>query len=155
MRLLFTLLCSVLLPLSFVYADETGGKAGFGLKGGFERYSGDVDGAALNGYIEGHAQWWISNALGVSLTFGRGVLSAEDGSEYFTTNVWNYMGLIKYKPWNDWALNPYLAFGFERFDIDPKAQNGHRVPAFAAGVNRGDYAKLNSAIPFGVGVTYF
>ncbi len=155
MKHTLAILFILLLLGTALHADETGGKVALGVKGGFERYSGDVDGAGLNGYYDGSVQWWVSNMFGLSFTFGKGVLSAENGSEYYTTNIWNYMGLLKIKPWDDLALNPYFAIGYERFDIDPKGKNGYRVPDFARGINSGDYTKVNTAIPFGVGISYF
>ena len=150
-----TALLVLFLLISAAQADETGGKISFGLKGGTEHYFGDLNGSKWNGYYDGSVQWSISNMFAVSFTLGKGKLGAEDGADFYTTNIWNYMGLIKIKPWDDLALNPYFAIGYEKFDIDPKGTNGNRVPGFAQGINSGEYKKVNGAVPFGIGLTYF
>ncbi len=146
---------ALLLLSTVAQADETGGKISFGVKLGTEHYYGDLDGSKWNGYYDGFVQWSLSNMFTINFTMGKGKLGAENGSDYYTTNIWNYMGLLKIKPWDDLALNPYFAIGFEKFDIDPKGTNGHRVPEFAQGINNGDYQKVNNAFPFGIGLTYF
>jgi len=152
-QLIVTLI--LLLFAAFTFADETGGKVSLGVKAGAGRYFGDLDKAKFATYYDFNAQWWISNMFGLSFNYGKGYLTAEEGTEYFKTDLWNYTGLLKIKFWQACKLNPYLAVGYEKFDIDPKKSNGNRVSGFARGMANGDYQKLNSAIPFGIGFSYF
>ena len=153
-KLLVTVL-SLLLFAAFTFANETGGKISLGIKAGADRYFGDLDETKFATYYDFNAQWWITDMFGLSFNYGKGYLTAEEGDEYFKTDMWNYTGLLKIKFWQNCKLNPYLALGYEMFDIDPKKRNGHRVQQFAQGIAAGDYKKINSAIPLGIGFSYF
>jgi len=155
MQRFFIVILVLLMFSAFSFADETGGKFSIGLKGGADRYFGDLDDTKFAAYYDLSAQWWISDVFGASFTLGKGYLLAEEGDEYFKTNLWNYTGLLKVKLWPSCRLNPYLAVGFEKFDIYPKSRNGKSVSGFAQGLDSDDYEKLNNAIPFGVGFSYF
>ncbi len=132
-------------------ADETGGKFGVGVKGGITTYRGDIANPAVYGYYDFYAQYWLSNKIGLAFNYGKGRLSAADKKHYFKTNLWNYTLLLKYKPFTACKLNPYLAVGYELFDIYPKKRNGYGLPNISAG----KYGKINGAIPIGIGFSYF
>jgi len=155
MKKLLIVALSILMFTVWAFADETGGKFGLGVKGGATRYFGDLDQAHFGSYYDFNAQWWITNIFGISFTYGKGYLFADEHSDYFKTNLWNYTGLLKIKLWQSCKLNPYLAVGYEKFDIDPKKRNGRRATDFAKGMASSAYQKVNSAAPFGIGFSYF
>lgn len=155
MKHLFIIILTVFLLASLSFADETAGKFGIGIKGGATKYYGDLDKAKFASYYDIYANWWISNVVGLGFNYGKGYLTANEDALYFKTDEWNYSFLLKIKVIPSSRLNPYLAVGFEWFDIDPKTRSGHRLPEFTAGINSGDYKKVNNAVPFGLGFSYF
>jgi len=149
-KVLFAALMIVFM-VSAIWADETAGKFGVGIKGGISRYQGDISNPDISAYYDFYAQWWVSDVFGLSFNYGKGYLSAEDGAEYFQTDLWNYVFLLRINPFPSWKLNPYLAAGYEFFDVYPKNKNGHGLPNIA----QDRYSKVNGGIPFGVGFSYF
>ncbi len=148
---------SVLLILyATAFADETGGKVSLGLKGGTAHYYGDFTNSAWDSYVDATITWWLIDQLGLNFTYGRGHLRADESqANYFKTWNYSYAFMLRYKPKPSLALNPYLAVGFEWFDIDPKARNGHRTQSFARGMANSDFQKVNNALPVGIGFSYF
>ena len=151
MKKFATLTLLLLTLFAFSRADETGGKLSIGLKGGATTYRGDISNPDIAGYYDFNLQWWVSNVFGLGFNYGKGKLSAEEDNNYFTTNLWNYVFLLKIKPFPSSKLNPYITAGYEFFDIYPKGKNGYGLPNISAG----KYEKMNNAIPVGIGFAYF
>lgn len=149
-KLLMVVFLTGLLSVS-AFADETAGKFGIGVKGGAITYRGDIANPEIYGYYNVLAQYWFTNVVGVAFNYGKGRLSAAEANHYFKTNIWNYTLLLKIKPFTSCKLNPYLAIGYEMFDIHPKGRNGWGLPNY----NAGKYDKINGGIPLGVGFSYF
>ena len=148
-RLVVILLLTLM--VSFSFADETGGKFGIGVRGGATTYQGDINNPEIYGHYDFFAHFWFTNFVGLAFNYGKGRLSAAEGKDYFKTNIWNYTFLLKIKPFQKCKLNPYLAVGYEWFDIHPKGRNGWGLPNY----NAGKYKKINNGIPFGIGFSYF
>ncbi len=155
MRFILTVFFCLLIGISNLAADETAGKLGLGIRGGVAAYAGDIDDLSFWGHYDLFATMWFTDHLALGFNYGNSFLSAEetkDGDEsYFKTWLWNYTFLLKYKILPDNKFNPYLTAGYTIMDIDPKDSNGHRLPNRAAE----KYDKINSAIPIGIGFTYF
>ncbi len=149
-KLLLVVFLTGLLSVS-AFADETAGKFGIGAKGGVTTYRGDIANPENYGYYNVFVQYWISDVVGVAFNYGKGRLSAAEANRYFKTNIWNYTLLLKIKPFPSCKLNPYIAAGYEMFDIHPKGRNGWGLPNY----NAGKYEKLNAGIPIGIGFSYF
>lgn len=137
--------------VSLTMAEDTAGKFGLGLKAGGITYRGDISNPETYGYYDFNAQYWFTSKVGLAFNYGKGQLSAADATDYFKTNIWNYTFLVKFKPFPSCKFNPYLALGYELFDIHPKGRNGWGLPNY----NKGKYDKINGGIPFGIGFSYF
>ncbi len=157
MRKSFLLLLGILFTFySASFADETGGKVGIGIKGGLDRYSGDLEQSMWASYGDVHLTYWVIDKVALNVTYGIGFLGTERSAEtYFKT--WNYsLGLmLRYKPFPKSSFNPYLTGGFEWFKIHPKDRNGFTKSTFTKGLNSGKFKRTNNAIPLGIGVSFF
>ncbi len=156
MRKSLLIILSLMFWITISVADETGGKFAFGLKGGLDHYSGDLQNSKWATYGDVHLTYWMVDQFGMNLTYGLGFLGVDrSASNYFKT--WNYSLalMLRYKPFPKSSLNPYLTGGFEWFKIHPKDRNGFAKSAFTQGVNDGKFKRTNNAIPIGVGLSYF
>lgn len=148
------LLTTILLWGGLLFADDLGGKFGIGAQAGTSAYYGDIGGNDFGLHYGLVVDYWFSKHFGAAFHYGTHRLKAEEGTNYFESDLWNYGILLRLNLLPSTALNPYLTAGFEWFDNDPKTKDGAWVPAFGQGISSGAYDRVNTAIPFGLGVFY-
>ena len=143
------LFISLFLMVATVFADETAGKFGLGLKGGITQYMGDIDGANIEPIYGLNAFWWPNNYLGLVIAYDKPTLSAE--KSYFKNKMTSIGLLFRVKLAPSSSLNPYLTAGVLGFENRPSDAQGNLLPNGAAS----KYKKQSLAIPFGAGLEYF
>ncbi len=142
---------SVLLLTAALFADETAGKFGVGLKGGITQYMGDINGAKTGVTYGVTVHFWFNDYVALGFEYDKPTISAEKGQEYFK-NEMTAIGLsLRFKLLPSSSLNPYLTAGILGFENRPKDKNGNLLPEAAAG----HYQKQDVAIPLGAGLEYF
>ena len=147
----FITLAMVCLLTAPVFADETAGKFGLGLKGGITQYMGDIDGAKTNMTYGLTLNWWFTDYLALLFEYDKPTITAEKGREYFK-NEMTAIGLaLRFKLAPSWSLNPYLTAGLLGFENRPVDKDGNLLPNAASGT----YKKQDVAIPLGMGVEYY
>lgn len=155
MKKFLLLIVSLLLIGNFALADEIGGKFGIGIKGGAAQYYGDLSESSFGLNYSLTADYWFNERLGFAFDYGKSQLTAEENNQYFESDLWNYSLHLKLNLLPQSNLNPYLIVGYEWWDGDPKKKDGGWVTEFSQGIESGDFEKINTAIPVGLGFSYY
>ena len=152
MKKLYVIVVTLFLISGLAFADQTGGKFGIGARGGVTSYQGDIQQINFATFIDGFAQYWMTDHIALAFNYGKGFISAENDQHYYFKNwYYTYTFLLKYKLSTESILNPYITAGYSM--IDSKPTNSHSV--VLTDKNGTSYEKTSGGFPLGFGFSYY
>lgn len=141
------LLAGLSLTATAVERDQT---LELGIKGGIGLYQGEIDAQDIGAYGEISADYWATPHFSIGLRVSLAQLTAEDGPANFQSDVIAISPRVRWVPFPNLALMPYLTSGLEYFSFDPLDVNTENMlPGNAAG----QYDTERVGVPVGAGLS--
>ena len=146
-------LCVLLGSSLSAQAIERAKKVELGLDVGVASYWGDLDDGDWMPLGDLAAHYWFSDKLAGGLVVAGTNLRAEDQNVGFKTPLTAVMGRLKWLPFREMAVNPYLSLGLEWVSFNAEdSENDEQHPAYHDWSKNSDVSAL--ALPFGVGLSH-
>lgn len=124
-----------------------------GLDVGVASYWGDLDDGDWLPLGDLAAHYWFTDKLAAGLVVAGTNLRAEDQNVGFKTPLTAVMGRLKWMPFREMAVNPYLSMGLEWVSFNAEdSENDEQHPIYHDWSQTSDVSAL--ALPFGVGLSH-